>query len=163
MNLRVELVTEYAKDLVWANRLEEMMDQQEYIFAKQNNRIHRLRGKVDYVITDSPIFLSRIYPEINNKHGRTKEWPALKEFYALVEKVWEGYDNTNFFLRRPRRFETTGRVHDERQSEEIDKAIIAALRETNTPYEVITVGNNTVTRLYRRLHLPPLPPVNELL
>lgn len=161
--LKVELVTEYAKDLVWSNRLDEMMDQQEYIFAKQNNRIHRLRKKVDYVITDSPVFLSRIYPEINSTQGRTSEWPALKEFYALVEKVWKTYDNANFFLRRPKHFEEVGRVHSKDQSEEIDLAIIHALRETNTPYDVVPVGNHTVTRIYKLLNLPPIVGADQLL
>ena len=53
----VELVTEYAKDMVWENR-NEMFSHQDYIFAKQNRRLARLNGKVDYVITDAPLILS---------------------------------------------------------------------------------------------------------
>ena len=53
--LSVELVTEYAKDMVWENR-QNILDDQIYIFAKQQRRIARLRDHhIDWVITDSPI------------------------------------------------------------------------------------------------------------
>jgi len=54
-HMSVELISEYAKKLVYSNRLENMLDQQEYIFAKQNNMLHMLRDKVDFVITDSRV------------------------------------------------------------------------------------------------------------
>ena len=78
----VELVTEYAKDLVYADRLEGMLDQQEYIFAKQNNRLHRLRNKTDWVVTDSPILLSTVY--VN------EGWQCVEKFKELVKTTPRG-------------------------------------------------------------------------
>ena len=89
----VELVTEYAKDLVWDNRLEDMLDQQEYIFAKQNHRLHRLREKVNYAITDSPLLLSIVYPD-------ALTWPAYYEFCEFVRATDRTYDSANIYLKR---------------------------------------------------------------
>ena len=116
--INVELVTEYAKDLVWDNRLDDMLDQQEYIFAKQNHRLHRLREKVDYVVTDSPLLLSLIYPD-------SLTWPAYYEFCEFVRATYRTYDNINFFLNRNKdvEFQQEGRVHNLDQSIIIDNQI----------------------------------------
>jgi len=59
--LNIELVTEYAKDLVWEERNNILKDQL-YILAKQNRRLERLRNKgIDVVVTDSPLLLGKIY------------------------------------------------------------------------------------------------------
>ena len=61
LGLNVELVQEYAKDAVWEKR-HNILDDQIYIFAKQQRRIARLaEHNIDWVITDSPIPLGLVY------------------------------------------------------------------------------------------------------
>jgi len=55
-NVNAELITEYAKDLVWEGRLHLNRNDIE-IFTEQLKRQHRLAGKVDVMVTDSPLVL----------------------------------------------------------------------------------------------------------
>ena len=55
----VELVTEFAKDLVYEDHTM-ALSEQNYVFANQEYRLARLEGKIDYAISDSPLILSNI-------------------------------------------------------------------------------------------------------
>ena len=55
----VDLVPEYAKELIWEGR-EATFEDEVYIFAKQNHRVFRLNGKVDFIVTDAPL-LQKLY------------------------------------------------------------------------------------------------------
>lgn len=85
----VELVTEFAKDLTWEKR-QDLLLEQDFIFAEQHRRLRRLVGKVDYVITDSPLLNSVIY--------QPKTYP--KTFTPFVEEVFNSYTNFNFLIER---------------------------------------------------------------
>jgi tRNA uridine 5-carbamoylmethylation protein Kti12 len=57
----VALVQEYAQEAIWEQR-QNLLDDQIYIFAKQQRRLNRLQGHgLDWVITDSPLPLSVVY------------------------------------------------------------------------------------------------------
>lgn len=93
-----ELVTEFAKQLVWQERHATFNDQL-YILSKQNHKLETLRGKVDYIISDSPICLSLIY--------QPKDYYA--SFKSLVWDIWNSYDNVNIFLNRTKKYNPNGR------------------------------------------------------
>jgi len=135
-HMKVELVTEYAKDLVYSNRLDDMLDQQEYIFAKQNAKLHRLRDHVDYVITDSPLLLSVVYAQAG--------WQCYKPFCDLVRCTYSTYDNINAYLKRPEEFQQYGRAHDKDQSIELDNSIHDMLVRENQTILHFPVDENVV-------------------
>ena len=144
-HMSVELVTEYAKDLVYANRLEDMLDQQEYIFAKQNKRLHQLRDHVDWVITDSPLMLSCVY--VSN------DWPAVSSFKVLVKDIYDTYNNENIFLGRPQQFQEYGRRHNEEESKEIDTVIKDMLEDYCIRYTTIPTDETVVDTIYNLITL----------
>lgn len=109
-NIDCEMVTEFAKDLVWESRDETFKDEI-YIFAKQSHRLFRINSKVDVVITDRPLILTLYY---NNKYGFNS-----KELDALCISEFNKYNNLNFFLNRKKKYNPNGRNQTEEESNEI--------------------------------------------
>lgn len=145
--IKVELVTEYAKELVYDKTLELMLDRQEVIFAEQNQRLHRLRNDVDFAIIDSPLLLSYVYPEMNQRQRGVETWPALDAFQNFVVAVINTYDNHNIFLNRPGTFQSYGREHDLMQAQEIDNAIKGALNKFDMPWHPWPVNDDVVDNI----------------
>lgn len=138
----VELVTEYAKDMVYEQRTN-IMEDQVYIHAKQYRRISRLRDKVEYVITDSPILLAAAY--------------AIEGYYSALEplviQTFCSFDNVNFLIRRPNEeYKQDGRIQNELQAIEKDELIVSLLTKSNQPYTVINSRHpNTIHQLYQHI------------
>jgi hypothetical protein len=125
LGLKVELVTEYAKDMVYENRANILADQL-YVLAKQTRRVARLQGLVDYCVTDSPILLSSIY----------NTGSSLIDDLAL--EIFNGFDNYNFFIYRSKPYMKYGRGQTEDEAIEIDNKIFKKLVDTRIPYDIIT-------------------------
>lgn len=85
----VELITEFAKDLTWAARHNELRNQC-YVFGKQLNRLLNVHGQVDYIVTDSPILLSVIYNQ--NVIGNSRY------FSSVVHDIYTQFENINFLV-----------------------------------------------------------------
>lgn len=107
----VELALEYAKDLVYENRLN-TLENQIYVFGKQLHRIQRLVGKVEYIITDSPIILSSIYGEKYSEN-----------FHRLVLETFNQFSNINILLKRGHDYNPNGRLQTLEEAIEIDRKI----------------------------------------
>jgi hypothetical protein len=118
-----ELVTEFAKQLVWQERYATFSDQL-YILAKQNHKLHALNGKVEYAITDSPLLLSSIYAPQDYIDG----------FHSLVRATFDRYDNLNFFIRRVKPYNPVGRNQNESEAKAIDLDVKNWLDKEGVPY-----------------------------
>ena len=147
--LNVELVTEYAKDLVWEERNNILKDQL-YILAKQNRRLERLRNKgIDVVVTDSPLLLGKIYFDLynfNDINNISKKDSLLRE---LIIETFLSYNNMNVLLSRNKDFEyqTTGRV--QKNVEEailLDKRIRKEVKEVCSENSIVEfeAGSDTL-------------------
>jgi len=126
---KVELVTEFAKDLTYDES--KSIGNQLYVFGEQYNRIAKLEGKVDIVVTDSPILLSDIY--CSDERIRQLLKPLLFEIY-------DRYHNINVFIERTKKYENYGRTQTEEESDLISKKIHNLL--TNNNIEFITETSN---------------------
>lgn len=116
----VELVSEYAKELVWEQRHETFKNEL-YIFAKQQHRLFRLKGKVKYIITDRPLILSLFY---NNKYGDKSE-----TFKNLVLEEVGKFKNIDIFLNRTKPYVTKGRNESEEESKVFAEEILSLVKE----------------------------------
>jgi tRNA uridine 5-carbamoylmethylation protein Kti12 len=116
----VELVHEYAKELAWENR----MESQDFISAMQNRRLERLQGKVDYVITDSPLLLGLNY-------GHT-----LESFRKYQLDCFLNYNNfLNIFLvRDDLKYKQTGRFETLQEAKLMDTKILAAIEKAKLEF-----------------------------
>jgi hypothetical protein len=123
----VELVSEYAKDLVWEER-HKMFGEQDYIFAQQNKRLRRLIGKVDIAITDSPILLGSIYTPDNYY------LPSLKK---VIFEGFDSYYNINYFLNRKKKYIGIGRNQTAEEASEKDNDIQLLLNHCGIVYTTV--------------------------
>ncbi len=132
-----EYVPEFAKDLTWENR-HKTLDNQIYIFAKQQHRLWRMQGEVDVVITDAPLIQGLVY---------TDENPALTQL--VIQQVNE-FDNINFFLTRVKVYKPKGRTQTMEEAIEMDNKIIELLLSNGIKFRDIH-GNkeaiNTATQV----------------
>ena len=109
-NINCEYIQEYAKDRVWQNDLE-VFNNQLYVVAKQSLRMSRLKGKVDVIITDSPLLLGIYY---------CKDVPYAKDFHNVLFHIYEEYENHNYFVNRVKPYNPKGRFQDEDGAKNID-------------------------------------------
>lgn len=110
----VELVTEYAKDLVWEKH-DNMFSDQLFITANQNRRLSRLLNhNIDYVVTDSPLLLGYQYATPDYLNGLYK---------PLLMELWNSYDNVNYYIERVKEYNPTGRNQTEEEALEIDNEV----------------------------------------
>lgn len=61
-----ELVHEWVKDWAWQGKVPQGMEDNIYIFAKQLKSEKTKYGKVEYLVTDHPIWLPSVYEELYN-------------------------------------------------------------------------------------------------
>jgi len=128
MGVNCEMAPEFAKEKVWEGSLN-ILSNQIYVFGKQLHTIHRLMGKVDVIITDSPLLFSVIYGE---KEG--------KEFKDLVLKVYKDFWSWNIFLKRSKAYNPSGRLQTEDQAKEIDAKIFKLLLDNQIEFETRETG-----------------------
>jgi ATP:corrinoid adenosyltransferase len=133
-----EIVTEYAKDMVWEARHNILTDQI-YVFAKQQRRLARLKGHgLSWVITDSPLPLGLCYlsPDAN--------LDALKD---LVWQVFDSYDNHNFVLTRHVPYDPIGRNQTVHEAVVMDQKVRDLLDQKQVPYHVVQGGSECVDQI----------------
>lgn len=131
-----EYVQEYAKELVYDNNLIMLDGQYEHQFAilnEQMKRINRLYGKVDFIVTDSPILLNNTYL---NEDKNTEVYSAYSD---SVNKLYGLYNNFNYFVERDTSvFEKEGRIHNLEQSIAIDNELKNMLHNNQIDFDVYT-------------------------
>lgn len=114
--LSVELVREYAKDFVWGGKRIDRLHQIT-LAGEQAHRESSLYGKVDYIVTDSPVILAGYYQRRYTEDEFLT--PCLKEWMGAAEQGGVSY--ANVFLVRSKPYVAEGRNETEDQARDIDR------------------------------------------
>lgn len=120
-----ELVREYVKDWAWEKRAIGDFDQF-YFMGKQIRKESMLYGKVDFIVTDSPIAMNYYYamkytPEVMANAVRA----SVRAYYELAAK--QGHVHIHAFLKREKAYNPSGRFQTEEQAKAMDGELRIAL------------------------------------
>ncbi len=113
-----ELVREAVKEWAWEGRAVGPFGQN-IIYGKQLERETALYGKVDFIVTDSPLILCPIYQSHYNNHDTIKH----SVFSDLKTAKEMGVTHLNFLLKRFKPFNPKGRYETEEIAKIIDKKV----------------------------------------
>lgn len=127
----VELVREYVKDWAWEGRKISTYDQI-YFLGKQVRRESMLYGKVDWIVTDSPVMMNLYYAQryctLSLGEGVRA---ATLSFYRQASE--DGHKHLHVFLKRNKPYLSEGRYQTEAEALEIDLGIRRVLEDLKVP------------------------------
>lgn len=142
--INAELVTEFAKDKVWEGNESLLKDpmNQCYIFGKQFYKQNRCVGKVDVIVTDSPLPLSVLY--------NTSE--VLGDaFNTTVMNCFNSFKNFNVFVCRNKKYNPSGRMQTEEESDALSGTLLNMLKTRNISYSEIKGDINGYNQVVKQI------------
>ena len=124
MGIHCELVSEYIKERIYEEN-KTISVNQIAIFGMEHYAISNKIGKVDVIVHDGSFINNIIYKHEDNP-----------EFDKLIISEYKKFNNLDFFIKRGNiEFEDYGRIHNLKQSKELDKLI----KETYKKYGLIFI------------------------
>lgn len=124
--VRVELITEYAKDLVWEGRLDQTW--QPRIAMEQAWRMERLEGQVAVTISDGSPLNSLVYSDCTPE---LRDW-ILADYRNRRTVAFQ-------LVRDPlRAYDTAGRSQTEVEAREVDRLVDAMLTSNRITRRVVS-------------------------
>ncbi len=134
----VENVSEFAKELVWEGR-NEAFDDRLYMHGEQNHRLMQMNNKLDYIITDSPLFLTSIYNQYYLSKKFSKSYNNMIDI--VTSETYKLYNNKVYFLKRDTNYKSIGRRENINTAKKIDKLIISYLKHNKIKYLELNLDN----------------------
>ena len=142
-----ELIHEYVKEWVWEGK--KILDtDQVLILANQHRKERLLYNKVEYIVTDSPMWLVAIY----EKELSSSPYIAM----TIIDKFLKSSKNVehlHVFLNRGFKYDPKGRNQSEEEAIELDNKIKNFLNYHNIKYVDITVKNGCEKEIAKKLSL----------
>lgn len=129
-----ELVTEYVKQ--WAWRGDKIGDFDDvYLTVKQLRRESCLYGKVEYIVTDSPISLGALYERLYHPEQTT-----MADLCASLRARQQaaGINVINRLVKRTKPFVQAGRWEDEAAARKVDVYAIELLCDIDPSWRFVT-------------------------
>lgn len=138
-NLNVELVQEVAKEWAWEGKFITYYDQV-FITASQMRRETNLLNKVDYIITDSPVFMGILYSR--KYYDFSLQQTIEKIFNTYKDQLrCDGHCQVNFLLNRIKKYNPQGRFQDEIEARQFDSELESLLNYFYIDFHNIPFNN----------------------
>lgn len=135
--LKVELVTEYAKDLTYASSFK-TLGVQTHVFGEQLRRMRMVEDSVDCIVTDSPLLMSLAYGE---------QTDLFKDY---VYSEYKSFNNNDVFVSRPLTYMQYGRTQTLTEATEKDEEIRNILVSRDVIFDVVSKDFNDIDGLLQR-------------
>lgn len=150
----VELVREYVKDWAWEKRPMSTYDQI-YFLGKQVRRESMLYGKVDWIVTDSPVMMNLYYAHRYCPRQLAEGVRAgTLSFYHQAEI--DNHKHLHVFLNRTKPYISEGRYQTEAEAKEIDTGIKTVLESFKLPILESDADEVELMKLYNKITGPNL-------
>lgn len=143
-DFEVEMVREWVKLWAWDGRKMNYADQV-IVFGHQVHEETALYGKVDCIITDSPLILSAFYEHHN--HGTNHLLPAARAIMSLSEQ--SGIKYWNLLIKRNWPYQQKGRFQAEAEANALDRKMVAFLKANMFPYETVTDVQDAMLEIWQ--------------
>jgi len=111
-----ELVNEYVKSWAYRGIMPGPLDEI-YFFGKQSHKESILFGKVDFIITDCPIYLCSFYEQVYNPESFQLVKDLPMQYMRIVQQLY-GVTYHNYFIHRVSEVDQRGRYSDTKDSDE---------------------------------------------
>lgn len=145
--INCELIHEYIKEWVWEGK--PILDtDQVLILANQHRKERLLYGKVDYIITDSPMWLVAIYEK------ELSQSPFIAT--TIIDKFLQSspdVEHIHVFLNRGFKYDPVGRNQSETEAIELDAKIKNFLKYHDIDFIEVNVKNGCEKEIAKRLGL----------
>lgn len=140
--IKCEISSEYYKKKL-REEAAKVIQNQIYVFGKQQFQLFTLKDKVDVIVTDSPIIFSAIYNE-----------PQCPELNALILKEFNKYNNINYYIERDKNvpYEQEGRYQDENGAKLVDNKVKIFLDENKIEYTTLSgIGKDSLSAVVNHI------------
>jgi len=145
----VELVREYVKDWAWESRPMSTYDQI-YFLGKQVRRESMLYGKVDWIVTDSPVMMNLYYAQRYCPRQLAEGIRAATlSFYHQAEV--DNHQHMHVLLKRVNPYQSEGRYQSEAEAKEIDAGIKLVLEGFRLPITEVDANEDELVKLYKKI------------
>lgn len=126
-----ELVREYVKEWAWENRHPGPFDQF-YFFGKQSRKESLLYGKVDFIVTDSPVSLAAFYAQKFSCPTTANGIATVVDAFYTAGKA-AGHRYMDVFLERTKAYNPKGRFQTEGEAVAMDNQMEQFLLDSGLP------------------------------
>lgn len=147
--INAELVREYVKDWVYENRKIGPYNQI-YFLGKQIHKESLLYGKVDYIITDSPIMMSVYYAYLYCRQELADGVRCTAEAFYDQAKV-DSFKHVHVLLKRAHAYNPHGRYQSEEEAIQIDNGVRKLLSDLDMPYVECNSDEESLADLLNKL------------